>query len=66
MAAKAGEPDPSMNQGLKRLLNAKANNVPADVIKRAIDKAKGGSTDSYTSSTYEGFELEHLRLSLNV
>ena len=56
MAAKAGEPDPSMNQGLKKVIvRAKANNVPADVIKRAIDKAKGGSTDSYTSSTYEGF-----------
>lgn len=56
MAAKAGEPDPSMNQGLKKVIErAKANNVPADVIKRAIDKAKGGSTDSYTSSTYEGF-----------
>ena len=49
MAAKAGEPDPSMNQGLKKVIErAKANNVPADVIKRAIDKAKGGST-------YEGF-----------
>ena len=56
MAAKAGEPDPSMNQGLKKVIErAKANNVPADVIKRAIDKAKGGSTDSNTSSTYEGF-----------
>ena len=56
MATKAGEPDPSMNQGLKKVIErAKANNVPADVIKRAIDKAKGGSTDSYTSSTYEGF-----------
>lgn len=56
MAAKSGEPDPSMNQGLKKVIErAKANNVPADVIKRAIDKAKGGSTDSYTSSTYEGF-----------
>lgn len=56
VAAKAGEPDPEMNQGLKKVIDrAKANNVPADVIKRAIDKAKGGSTESYSSSTYEGF-----------
>ncbi len=56
VAAKAGEPDPSMNQGLKKVIErAKANNVPADVIKRAIDKAKGGSNESYASSTYEGF-----------
>ncbi len=56
VAAKAGEPDPEMNQGLKKVIDrAKANNVPADVIKRAIEKAKGGSTESYSSSTYEGF-----------
>jgi YebC/PmpR family DNA-binding regulatory protein len=56
IAAKAGVPDPEMNQGLKRMIErAKANQVPADVIKRAIDKAKGGSEDSYTSVRYEGF-----------
>jgi YebC/PmpR family DNA-binding regulatory protein len=56
IAAKAGIPDPEMNQGLKRMVErAKANQVPADVIKRAIDKAKGGSEDSYTSVRYEGF-----------
>ena len=56
MAAKAGEPDPSMNQALKKTIEkAKANNVPASVIERAIDKAKGGSTENYSASTYEGF-----------
>lgn len=56
VAAKAGEPDPEMNQGLKKTIErARANNIPADVIKRAIEKAKGGSTESYSSSTYEGF-----------
>ena len=56
MAAKAGVPDPDMNQGLKRKIEqAKANQVPADVIKRAIDKAKGGSTDNYDDCRYEGF-----------
>ena len=44
IAAKAGVPDPEMNLGLKRkIAEAKANQVPADVIKRAIEKAKGGS-----------------------
>ena len=36
IAAKAGVPDPDMNLGLKRkIAEAKANQVPADVIKRA-------------------------------
>ena len=48
--------DPDMNQGLKRKIEqAKANQVPADVIKRAIDKAKGGSVENYDSCRYEGF-----------
>lgn len=56
MAAKAGVPDPEMNQGLKQMIaKAKANQVPAEVIKRAIEKAKGGSDESYTSVRYEGF-----------
>lgn len=56
MAAKAGVPDPEMNQGLKQMIaKAKANQVPAEVIKRAIEKAKGGSDESYTFVRYEGF-----------
>lgn len=56
IAAKAGVPDPEMNQSLKRkIAEAKANQVPADVIKRAIEKAKGGSNESYDSLRYEGF-----------
>jgi YebC/PmpR family DNA-binding regulatory protein len=56
MAARAGVPDPEMNQGLKQIIaKAKANQVTAEVIKRAIDKAKGGSDESYTSVRYEGF-----------
>lgn len=56
MAAKAGIPDPEMNVGLKRLIEeARGKQVPADVIKRAIDKAKGGSDDSYHAVQYEGF-----------
>ncbi|WP_416327256.1 YebC/PmpR family DNA-binding transcriptional regulator [[Eubacterium] hominis] len=56
MAAKAGVPDPEMNVSLKKVIErAKANQVPADVIKRAIEKAKGGTTENYSAATYEGF-----------
>jgi len=56
IAAKSGVPDPDMNLTLKRkIAEAKANQVPADVIKRAIEKAKGGSTENYESMRYEGF-----------
>ncbi len=56
VAAKAGVPDPELNQTLKKEIEkAKREQVSADVIKRAIEKAKGGSTESYTSERYEGF-----------
>ena len=56
IAAKSGVPDPEMNLTLRsKIKEAKANQVPADVIKRAIEKAKGGSNESYDSLRYEGF-----------
>ncbi len=56
MAAKAGVPDPEMNTGLRRIITeAKAKQVPAEVINRAVEKAKGGSEDNYHSVQYEGF-----------
>ena len=56
IAAKSGVADPEMNSGLKRVIEkAKANQVPADIIKRAIDKAKGSSGESYSEILYEGF-----------
>ena len=56
IAAKSGVPDPEMNLALRsKVKEAKANQVPADVIKRAIEKAKGGSTEQYDSLRYEGF-----------
>ncbi len=56
MAAKAGVPDPEMNQVLKRVIErAKKDQVSADVIHRAIEKAKGGSEDNYIAARYEGF-----------
>ena len=48
VAAKNGDPNPDMNQTLKKAIDrAKANNVPADVIKRAIEKAKLTKTSAY-------------------
>ncbi len=56
IAAKSGVPDPEMNLSLKRkIAEAKSNQVPADVIKRAIEKAKGGTDENYTEARYEGF-----------
>lgn len=56
VAAKNGDPNPDMNQALKKAIDrAKANNVPADVIKRAIEKAKSSADESYNSCRYEGF-----------
>jgi len=56
MAAKSGTPDPETNQTLKRIIErAKKEQVPADVIKRNIEKAVGGTGENYTSVRYEGF-----------
>lgn len=56
MAAKSGVPDPNTNLSLRKVIEkAKKENVPADVIKRAIEKAKGGSEENYTEIRYEGF-----------
>ena len=56
IAAKAGVPDPDMNLSLRRIIEkAKKDQVPADIIKRAIDKAKSGSGEDLASITYEGF-----------
>lgn len=55
-AAKSGVPDPDLNQILKKEIEkAKKAQIPADVIKKAIDKAKGGSADDYTEVMYEAF-----------
>lgn len=56
VAAKNGDPNPDMNQALKKAIErAKANDVPANVIKRAIDKAKSSTDESFSSARYEGF-----------
>ena len=41
LAAKKGSPNPDANVTLKRLIEkAKKNQVPSDIITRALDKAK--------------------------
>lgn len=56
IAAKAGEPDPDMNLNLKRVIEkAKAAQVPSDIIKRAIEKAKGSDNTQYNEVRYEGY-----------
>lgn len=54
--AKQGGTDPNGNLNLRHLIDkAKKEQVPADVIKRAIDKVNSGVDESYTSVRYEGF-----------
>ncbi len=56
MAAKSGEPDPEMNLALRSAIEKwKGQQVTKDVIDRAIQKAKGGQGESYTSGRYEAF-----------
>ncbi|WP_020059047.1 YebC/PmpR family DNA-binding transcriptional regulator [Bacillus sp. 123MFChir2] len=56
VAAKQGEPDPESNQTLKVVLErAKTYSVPKTIIDRAIEKAKGGSEETYDELRYEGF-----------
>ena len=56
MEAKNGVPDPEMNLNLKRIIErARQDQVPNDVINRAIEKAKGNSAEDYHAARYEGF-----------
>lgn len=56
MAAKNGGDDPNMNLILRRVIErAKQNQVPADVIKRNIEKSKGSTGEDYAPVRYEGF-----------
>ena len=56
MAAKSGVPDPDSNLALRSAIEKwKGQNVTKDVIERAIQKAKGGSAESYEQGRYEAF-----------
>lgn len=55
-AAKTGGVEPVGNPALKRLMErAKKEQVPQDIIKRAIDKVNSGVDESYASVSYELF-----------
>lgn len=54
--AKKGGTDPVSNASLKRVIErAKKEQVPGDIIKRAIDKVNSGADESYQQTTYEMF-----------
>lgn len=56
LVAKNGVPDIEANSALKHLIEkAKKMQVPADIINRALDKAKGAGKDEYEQIIYEGF-----------
>lgn len=56
LACKKGSPEIESNVELKRLVNkAKKEQVPNDIIERAIQKAKGAGQEDYKKVLYEGF-----------
>ena len=56
LVAKKGLPDPDANIVLKRLIEkARKEQVPSDIINRAIEKAKGVGGEDYQEVVYEGF-----------
>ena len=56
MAAKSGVPDPDSNSALRSAIEKwKSQHVTKDVIERAIQKAKGGTAESYEEGRYEFF-----------
>lgn len=55
-AAKTGGTEVESNAKLKRLMErAKKDQVPNDIVKRAIDKVNSGVDETYTEATYEMF-----------
>jgi YebC/PmpR family DNA-binding regulatory protein len=56
VVAKQGGSDPAGNLALRSLIDsAKKDQVPAHVIEKALDKAKGGAGEDYAPAVYEGF-----------
>jgi YebC/PmpR family DNA-binding regulatory protein len=57
IAARAGGPDPEANYKLRLAVDkARAANMPADTIKRAIERAAGsGEAEQYEEIVYEGY-----------
>jgi len=56
MLAKTGGADPNANLALRTAIDkAKANQIPGDVIQRALKRAAGGDAETYTANRYEGY-----------
>lgn len=56
VSAKSGGIDPSGNLALRSLIDrAKKDQVPAHVIDKAIEKAKGGGGEDFSPARYEGY-----------
>ena len=56
MSAKNGSPEVNSNPALSALIDrAKKEQVPAHVIEKAIEKAKGGGGENYELARYEGY-----------
>lgn len=56
VAAKNGDPDPEINRNLRAVIDrAKTYKVPREIIERAIEKAKGGTSENYIHNRYEGY-----------
>jgi YebC/PmpR family DNA-binding regulatory protein len=56
VAAKNGVPDPEANPALRSMIEkAKRDQVPAHVIEKAIEKARGTGGEDFVPARYEGF-----------
>jgi YebC/PmpR family DNA-binding regulatory protein len=56
VCAKSGGIDPNGNLALRGLIDrAKKDQVPAHVIEKALDKAKGGGGEDFFPARYEGY-----------
>jgi len=56
VVAKSGGVDPTGNLALRSLIDrAKKDQVPAHVIDKAIEKAKGGAGEDFAYARYEGY-----------
>ncbi|MRI32327.1 YebC/PmpR family DNA-binding transcriptional regulator [Endozoicomonas sp. OPT23] len=56
VVAKSGGVEPDGNLALRSLIDrAKKDQVPSHVIEKALDKAKGGGGEDFSTARYEGF-----------
>jgi transcriptional/translational regulatory protein YebC/TACO1 len=56
VAAKMGQPDPTMNARLRAaIISARQENMSKDSIERAVKKAIGNDSENYDEIRYEGY-----------